>query len=251
MDSNKTFDAEIDEMLASNRVIENLVKAGKVKLAAKRLVDEQRALAMEEAVEMKRAETLKNFKDGLGELIGQAAVDLLPLVYEDVSYSPTEVRIFVSGHPVVFSVYHLSTGESLRFSSDEPFQVAGLYCAEPAIDDGEVSHGYVEWTFGPVRTGGQPIERFADLEMALALADERGKLAEDLRKRYALRVTALEIQCGMTTMKAIYELGAEKGVAIQDRELVYEPVEDEGVDLAGELGVLITKLVRAEVARLL
>ncbi len=238
----KTFNQVADEMVASNRAIENLVKAGRVKLEAKRQVDEQRALAMKEAVEKRRAEMMKNFFEGLVELIGQDATSLMALGYEDVCQTPAEMRIFVSGHPVVFNVYHLATGESVRFGSEEPFTVAGLLTIEPSIDEDEAFEGCADWTFGTVGVG-LPVQRFADLEIALALADERGKLAEELRARHAEQLTALMIQSGNAKMKAIYEMGAVKGNAFQDKELVYEPMDEPGLNPLVNMNE-VTRLVR-------
>lgn len=250
MDSNKTFDEVMDELVANNRKVENLVRVGREKLAAKRLVDEQRAAVMEEAVQKRRAETLENFRVGLAGLIGQEALGLIEFGYEDVCQTPTELRIFVSGHPVVFSVYHLSTGESVRFSSEEPFAVAGMYCVAPVIDDGEVFEGCVEWTYANGRNDGHPLLRFADLEMALALADERGQLAQVLRARYAERAAELNLELGKAKMKAVYELGAVKGRAIQDEELVYEPVDEPGLNPLVNMDEVV-RLVRGVVLEVL
>ena len=204
-----------------NEAMELLIKEGRAKLAEKRQKDLEVAVAEQEKRAISQAKLMGAFCDGLAELIGKAMVnELQRFTFEDICGGSPELRIDVDGFPVLFRVYHNPIGQNVRFGSDEPFLVAGIYHYEPSIsvEEGELYPGCVDFAFSTVKSG-QPTERFADLATALAMAAERAQIMRDLTAKYAQRTTELQLQLGNAKMKKMYELGVEKP------EPVYVPEE--------------------------
>ncbi len=205
--------------------IMSLLESGRLKLAERE--EKRRADALKKAMEdeLRLTNFLEKLHEGLEELLPAGMADYIDASdYRTPAWGNRTLRLAVPGcAPISIELWVTETGIPY-LQGDNPYTVPGVRSRLPYFD---LEYGYlngeVEYIFHTGRYDGTDehmgVEMTGDLELALALAEERQRYYEQQQAYIS------EQQQAHSEATRNFEAAGEK-----TQEPVYEPVENDQAD---------------------